>query len=382
MHRIPARLPRPLSRRACLLPPTRHAYSTQPPFSTAPAPPRLPKEDQDLFEHLQRQSTGAFSTPRTPPAVNQSPDSSPTPTSRSSAARSPQAGEPRVQVNQSPDSVSDREPDVAAGAEAGSGLESRIADSAGIREEEADEVHPHLRRGAPPEFVGEVNPRTGEVGGPKNEPLRWGGGGDWSYNDCALSNFVAPVTSRILSSDVVQSQQSIRERREADTAVRNIRCHQKTLSRRAASTVPAETSPGRDGTDTLIFRPGRYGLTDESRRRWSERRGAKYIECLGEEWAWRGLNEMDTRRTYLKHPFLRRSEWAYANGAFWLLLRLELTDRGQLKPSGNHRVFDLASTDRKHVITCGTSDWRMLDTAPLARSSVLEDAASDVDSVS
>ncbi|KAI1361397.1 DUF1674-domain-containing protein [Xylaria arbuscula] len=39
-----------------------------------------------------------------------------------------------------------------------------------------------LRKGAPPEFEGEVNPRTGEVGGPKNEPLRWGASGDYSYN--------------------------------------------------------------------------------------------------------------------------------------------------------------------------------------------------------
>ncbi|KAK1728504.1 uncharacterized protein BDZ83DRAFT_534996, partial [Colletotrichum acutatum] len=31
-------------------------------------------------------------------------------------------------------------------------------------------------------FEGDVNPRTGEVGGPKREPLRWGSGGDWSYN--------------------------------------------------------------------------------------------------------------------------------------------------------------------------------------------------------
>lgn len=39
-----------------------------------------------------------------------------------------------------------------------------------------------MRRGAKPEFEGEKNPKTGEVGGPKNEPLRWGGSGDWSYN--------------------------------------------------------------------------------------------------------------------------------------------------------------------------------------------------------
>ncbi|PSR77246.1 hypothetical protein BD289DRAFT_341702, partial [Coniella lustricola] len=39
-----------------------------------------------------------------------------------------------------------------------------------------------VRRGAAPEFRGDTNPKTGEVGGPKNEPLRWGSAGDWSYN--------------------------------------------------------------------------------------------------------------------------------------------------------------------------------------------------------
>jgi hypothetical protein len=48
-----------------------------------------------------------------------------------------------------------------------------------------EELHPDIRRGAKPEFEGDVNPKTGEVGGPKNEPLRWGSTGDrgdWSYN--------------------------------------------------------------------------------------------------------------------------------------------------------------------------------------------------------
>jgi hypothetical protein len=48
-----------------------------------------------------------------------------------------------------------------------------------------EELHPDIRRGAQPEFEGDVNPKTGEVGGPKNEPLRWGSTGergDWSYN--------------------------------------------------------------------------------------------------------------------------------------------------------------------------------------------------------
>ncbi|KAL8760516.1 MAG: hypothetical protein Q9184_003314 [Pyrenodesmia sp. 2 TL-2023] len=47
---------------------------------------------------------------------------------------------------------------------------------------EGEELHPDVRRGTKPEFEGERNPKTGEVGGPKNEPLRWGGGVDWSYN--------------------------------------------------------------------------------------------------------------------------------------------------------------------------------------------------------
>jgi len=48
-----------------------------------------------------------------------------------------------------------------------------------------EELHPNVRRGAKPEFEGDTNPKTGEVGGPKNEPLRWGSDdrrGDWSYN--------------------------------------------------------------------------------------------------------------------------------------------------------------------------------------------------------
>lgn len=33
-----------------------------------------------------------------------------------------------------------------------------------------------------PEFEGKVNPKTGESGGPKTEPLKWGSKGDWSFN--------------------------------------------------------------------------------------------------------------------------------------------------------------------------------------------------------
>ncbi|KAJ5123866.1 uncharacterized protein N7515_007691 [Penicillium bovifimosum] len=88
-----------------------------------PSSPRLPKEEQEIFEQLQKRSTGAFSTP---------------------------------QVNQSPQAAIQ-------------------ADGSG------GELHPDAPKGLQPEFEGEKNPKTGEVGGPKNEPLRWGAGGDWSY---------------------------------------------------------------------------------------------------------------------------------------------------------------------------------------------------------
>jgi hypothetical protein len=95
-------------------------------FKHSPAPPRLPKEEQEIFEELQRRSTGAFSTPQ----VNQSPQAE---------------ARPEIKVN-------------------GSG----------------EELHPDAPQGLKPEFEGEKNPKTGEVGGPKNEPLRWGAAGDWS----------------------------------------------------------------------------------------------------------------------------------------------------------------------------------------------------------
>jgi len=44
-------------------------------------------------------------------------------------------------------------------------------------------IHPDARVPMKPEFEGEINPSTGEQGGPKCEPVkRWtAGGGDWSF---------------------------------------------------------------------------------------------------------------------------------------------------------------------------------------------------------
>ncbi|KAH8601896.1 hypothetical protein B0O99DRAFT_589065 [Bisporella sp. PMI_857] len=123
------------------------ASSIRPAFATGPSPPRLPPKEQEEFERLQKASTGAFSTPKTPTS--------------------------KPQINQSPASLAEEK-------EALDVLKARIE-----AQGKGDELHPNIRRGAAPEFEGDVNPKTGEVGGPKNEPLRWGSTGergDWSYN--------------------------------------------------------------------------------------------------------------------------------------------------------------------------------------------------------
>jgi len=154
LRSIPCR--RPLSSAARLL--------ATPPFSSGPAPPRLPKEDQALFEELQRSSTGAFSAPKPAVVINQSPASS----------ASPAQERTRPQINQSPhhDTSSDSFKE----------QELENIDAKVQARGEGEELHPNVRRGSRPEFEGDRNPETGETGGPKNNPLRWGGNVDWSYN--------------------------------------------------------------------------------------------------------------------------------------------------------------------------------------------------------
>jgi hypothetical protein len=124
-------------------------------WSTGPAPPRLPKEDQEIFEKLQQSSTGAFSTPRqVEPAAE--------------AGKEAESGAAPTQV------------DSAKSASTAEMLEQLRAKAQVVAKGDGEELHPNIRRGAAPEFEGETNPKTGEVGGPKNDPLRWQG--DWSYN--------------------------------------------------------------------------------------------------------------------------------------------------------------------------------------------------------
>ena len=142
------------------------------PFS-GPAPPRLPKEEQDVYERLQRSSTGAFSTPKPHVVVNQPP------------ATSPQRQRP--QINQSPHSTlgpDSIQNNIEEARQSEKGME-RLLEQVDARVQatgEGEELHPDVRRGTRPEFEGDRNPKTGETGGPKNEPLRWGGEADWSYN--------------------------------------------------------------------------------------------------------------------------------------------------------------------------------------------------------
>ena len=145
---------------------TRSSLSAKQPFSPGPAPPRLPESDQRLYEKLQKASTGAFSTPKATITINQSPG---TP----STATEAKAHIP-PQINQSPHNT---DSSFSTETQRLENINAKVTAQGG-----GEELHPDVRRGARPEFEGERNPKTGEVGGPKNEPLRWGGGVDWSYN--------------------------------------------------------------------------------------------------------------------------------------------------------------------------------------------------------
>ncbi|KIW72856.1 hypothetical protein PV04_01020 [Phialophora macrospora] len=143
-------------------------------FQGMAAPPRLPKEEQEIFEALQRQSTGAFSTPlperRAQPRINKSPDSS------------------AAEIADAQTTVSKRVDKISAAAasegsdETGPSVVKDMYDKVIEAKGKGEELHPNVMRGAEPEFEGDVNPKTGEVGGPKNEPLRWGPTGEWTYN--------------------------------------------------------------------------------------------------------------------------------------------------------------------------------------------------------
>jgi hypothetical protein len=139
-------------------PPTPHLaarpYSSSA-FQRGPAPPRLPPEQQAEFERLQRAVAGRLADPTPlPHEQQQQPSVSPASTLRHTTT-------PASSSSSAP-ATSTAPPQAAAAAD--------------------DPTIGGVWRGAPPEFDGDKNPKTGEVGGPKTEPLRWGSAGDWSYN--------------------------------------------------------------------------------------------------------------------------------------------------------------------------------------------------------
>ena len=140
---------------------SRQPFSTQTtassPFRSGPAPPRLPKEEQEIFEKLQQQSTGAFSAPR---------------------ELQPEAEEKDTEVEEALDMLGGQ----SRSSDAEKMLEQLRERARLVAKGDGEELHPNVRRGAAPEFDGDTNPKTGEVGGPKNDPLRWGVESDWSYN--------------------------------------------------------------------------------------------------------------------------------------------------------------------------------------------------------
>ncbi|KAI0466057.1 hypothetical protein F4859DRAFT_335999 [Xylaria cf. heliscus] len=136
------RLARPLTRLRLRLtqPTTIPRMRPSSTFQTGPSPPRLPPGEQAEFERLQR-------TANTQEGFNATSTPDFSPSQRTPADTKAQELAP------------------------GQGIDAEVG-----------EASIPLRKGAPPEFEGDVNPRTGEVGGPKNEPLRWGARGDYSFN--------------------------------------------------------------------------------------------------------------------------------------------------------------------------------------------------------
>lgn len=131
------------------LPAAARPYSSA--FQQGPSPPRLPPDQQAEFERLQRAVADRLADP-TPLPHEQQPSVSPASTPRHTTTPGGTA-------------------DAAATATTATTTPSADEPTTG-----------GVWRGAPPEFDGERNPKTGEVGGPKTEPLRWGSAGDWSYN--------------------------------------------------------------------------------------------------------------------------------------------------------------------------------------------------------
>jgi Protein of unknown function (DUF1674) len=110
------------------------------PFGNSPGPPLLPPDQQREFEELVRKAQAPLST------------------------------SPKTHTTGAFDST----------ASSGVSSKSRDGDTTVVADATAEVLdrHPDAPKRLPPEFIGDVNPKTGEIGGPKREPLKFG---DWSY---------------------------------------------------------------------------------------------------------------------------------------------------------------------------------------------------------
>ncbi|KAK3952991.1 hypothetical protein QBC32DRAFT_340003 [Pseudoneurospora amorphoporcata] len=147
-------LTRPISGLPKGLPATTTRYYSSSFLQRGPAPPRLPAAQQAEFERLQAAAEAALYTHTTIPNLSQQNPATPASPENNPKHVTEPAGESTVAAQT----------------------------QAPVIEDAAQTFSGGIRKGAPPEFEGDVNPKTGEVGGPKNEPLRWGASGDWSFN--------------------------------------------------------------------------------------------------------------------------------------------------------------------------------------------------------
>lgn len=135
-------------------------------FQQTPSPPRLPADQQAEFERLQRAAADRLADPTPLPHEQQRTSPPPSSSSASSSTTTPVTNSSRHTTSPTSNTAGA----TTATTTTKTSNTDEISDLGGVR------------RGAAPEFHGDTNPKTGEVGGPKNEPLRWGSGGDWSYN--------------------------------------------------------------------------------------------------------------------------------------------------------------------------------------------------------
>lgn len=139
-----------------------------------PSPPRLPAEQQAEFERLQRAVADRLSDP-TPLPHERAASAQQTNTTNTSATSSSSSAPSPAHTSRHTTTTGGE----AAAAAAGTATTTAAATAA---RDTLPATGGGVWRGARPEFDGDTNPKTGEVGGPKTEPLRWGSGGDWSYN--------------------------------------------------------------------------------------------------------------------------------------------------------------------------------------------------------